>query len=302
VPRTAPIERIRARLAAGAGSAPASLLPRGYQRVGRAVLVRLPSELEEHFPQIGRMYAEELGADCVLAFTGAVAGEFRRPQVRRIYGETSEVVHRELGLRWHLDAQEILWAAGNRAERQRVAELVRPGEKVVDLFAGIGYFALPAALHGRAARVDAVEKNPRAYFYLRWNIEENGLTDRVVPHWGDNREVPLPPGEADRAFLGFLPSALPFLGGAARTLQPGGWVHVHLVVHARPWREEARHAVEDELSRQGIEGDVERIVPVKPYGPGRTHVVVDVRLGGRPGGEPAEGSDSRGPPSSLPRP
>ncbi len=277
--RMAPAERVRARLRAAAGEAVAEAMPDGYQRLGRVLLLRLPESLRPYGPTIGSAWKEELGVATVLAVSGPVAGEYREPQVERLAGTDTETEVVEHGVRWRFDAARLMFAAGNRTERQRAGRLARPGESVVDLFAGIGYFTIPAARAG-AARVVAVEKNPVAVHYLRENVRRNGVADRVEVRPGDNREVPLARGEADRVFLGYLPSAIPWVTRALDLLRPsGGWIHVHLVVDARG---ALRHAADTVEAAVRAGGGVLLAPPqareVKPYGPGRTHAVVDARV------------------------
>jgi tRNA wybutosine-synthesizing protein 2 len=216
----------------------------------------------------------------VLVPSGPIAGEFRIPQVERIAGSDTETEVTEQGIHWRFDAAHIMFAAGNRTERVRAGRLVRPGETVVDLFAGIGYFTLPAAVHGHADRVFAVEKNPVALRYLRENVIRNAAADRVEVVEGDNRLVPLPRGLGDRVFLGYLPSAVEWVPRALETVRPrGGWLHIHLVADARNARDRASQTVDMALKTAGatlLEGL--RVREVKPYGPGRTHVVADAHV------------------------
>jgi tRNA wybutosine-synthesizing protein 2 len=258
----------------------AGRMPAGYQRLGRVLLVRLPPALRPFFPLIGSAWQRELGVSTVLVPYGPIEGEYRVPRLERIAGDTTETEVTEQGVRWRFDAAQIMFAAGNRTERARVGRLVKPGETVVDLFAGIGYFAIPAARLGGARRVLAVEKNPVAVRYLRENVVLNRVGDRVEVVAGDNRTVPLPFGTADRVFLGYLPTSIPWVPRALETVRPeGGWLHVHLVVDAHHARENAAGSVERALLGARAAPTAPLIArEVKPYGPGRTHVVVDVRV------------------------
>jgi tRNA wybutosine-synthesizing protein 2 len=278
--RRPPAERVRDRLRAAAGPTIAGRMPAGYQRLGRVLLVRLPPALRPFFPLIGSAWQRELGVTTVLVPSGPIEGEYRVPRLERIAGEETRTEVIEQGVRWRFDAAEIMFAAGNRGERARVGRLVRPGETVVDLFAGIGYFSIPAARLGRARRVIAVEKNPVAVRYLHENVALNHVADRVEVVAGDNRSVPLPCREADRVFLGYLPSAVPWIPRALETLRPeGGWLHVHLLSDARRARERSVGSVERALLDAGATATEPPVArEVKPYGPGRTHVVVDARV------------------------
>jgi tRNA wybutosine-synthesizing protein 2 len=275
--RRPPAERVRDRLRTVAGPLLASQMPAGYQRLGRVLLVRLPESLRPYYPLVGRAWQEELGVATVLVPRGPIAGEYRVPRVERIAGTETETEVTEYGVRWRFDAASIMFAAGNRTERRRAGRVVRPGETVVDLFAGIGYFTIPAA-RGGAARVTAVEKNPVAADYLTDNVTRNGVRDRVTIVRGDNRTVSIAPAAADRVFLGYLPSAVPWVPRAVELLRPtGGVLHVHLLTGTREALDAAADTVERAVRATG--GEV--LAPaaareVKPYGPGRSHVVVDV--------------------------
>ena len=281
VRRLPPAARVRARLAATLGAARASELPDGYQRLGHVLLVRVPPGLWPHRREVGRAWVEELGVDTVLARTGPVGGELREPHAETIAGDRTETEVVEFGVRWRLDAARLMFAMGNRTERRRVRDLVRPGERIADLFAGIGYFAVPAALVDPSVRVTAVEKNPVAHRYLVENAAANGVAERLTAVLGDNRRAELAPGTFDRQFLGWLPDARPWLGRAVELASPGrAWLHVHFVDDVRTSLAGSAGSVERALAALGRTVDrAASAREVKPYGPGRRHVVVDARLG-----------------------
>lgn len=278
--RRSPAERVRERLRSVAGDAAAEAMPRGYQRLGRVLLLRLPARLAAFGPVIGKAWSEELGVEAVLDHRGPVDGELRRPRLEFLYGADAETEVVEHGTRWRLDASRLMFAAGNRVERLRFARLVRPGEHVADLFAGIGYFTVPAARARPEARFVAVEKNPLAFRYLGENLRRNGVTRRVEAFLGDNRTAPLARLSFHRVLLGYLPSSLPWVPRAVGLLaREAGTVHVHLVVDARGSLTRGAELVTAAVERTGatVLGSP-RPREVKPYGPGRAHVVVDVTV------------------------
>jgi len=150
------------------------LVPSKWERVGDVCVVRLDDALTPHERVIGRAYASVLGVKTVLREVGAIAGEFRRPATRAIFGHDTITTHIENGIRYRLDAAEIMFSSGNEEERIRMAETRCDGETVVDMFAGIGYFSLPLAIYQKPSKVVACEINPRAYSFLVENIALNG--------------------------------------------------------------------------------------------------------------------------------
>ena len=278
-----PAERVRREIASSLGSSVAERLPTGYQRLGRVLILRLPDALRPHFPEIGTAWCAELGVGAVLRRAGETGGEFRLPRFELIAGSDTRTEVVEYGIRYRLDAQQILFARGNRAERHRAGTETRPGEIVADLFAGIGYFTLPAAVTGRAGHVWAVEKNPAAFEFLLENVRQNGVPDRVTCVRGDNREAELPLRTFDRAFLGYLPSSVRWVPRALALLKPeGGTLHVHLVADRREGVSGAEAEVSRAVEQAGASVGAVRSRVVKAYGPGRQHVVVD--LTARPAG------------------
>jgi tRNA wybutosine-synthesizing protein 2 len=280
MPTPGPIERIRGELEERSGPQVAALLPVHYQRIGRVVLVRWPEALRPEFPWLAKELAQAVRSEAVGRLAGPVEGERRLPTVERLLGESLETRVLEDGLRYRFDAARILYSRGNNAERARWARLVRPGEHVVDLFAGIGYFALPAARHGGAAEVIAVEENPVSFGYLTENIARNHLEGIVRPILGDNRTVALPEAAADRVVLGFLPDAVPWVGRAVSLLRAaGGGLHVHLLAGTRDDSGEGVERVRAEVERVGRTIRDAQVRTVKAYGPGRVHLVVDTQVG-----------------------
>jgi tRNA wybutosine-synthesizing protein 2 len=189
-------------------------------------------------------------------------GIMRIPDARVLSGESSVVCHRESGIRYWLDPSKVMFSPGNRQEKARLAGLITKGEQVADMFAGIGYFSLPAALAG--ARVHAMELNPVAFEYLCRNLKENGVQDRVHAECGDCRG--LLTGWYDRILMGHF-DARSMLDQALGHIRPGGTIHLHETGCKAPSLEPAYH---DCLS-------IESVRRVKKVGPHTWHYVLDLR-------------------------
>jgi tRNA wybutosine-synthesizing protein 2 len=192
----------------------------------------------------------------------------RTPDTEVMYGEVGEVYHHEDDLTYILDPQKIMFAQGNRIEKRRMAEIIKTEgktERVADMCAGIGYFTIPMATVG--AFVHAMEINPVAFGYLRRNIVENTLSDRVEASCGDCRDLLF--GIYDRIVIGHF-NAITMLPHALRHVSKGGVIHLHSL-----------GSVEDEIRSQlagaGFSAEI-HVHKVKKYRPHLWHVVQDVMM------------------------
>lgn len=230
--RPTPFAQVLARLPA----ALQPLAPDRWEKLGDVVILRLEQGALPHARQIAAAYADVLGARCVLRDVAGVAGELRERRAEVIYGDDPVTTHLENGVRYRFDASRIMFSSGNLAERGRAIDA--PGETVVDMFAGIGYFSIPLAIRGGPTRVVAIEKNPLSFQYLKENVALNRV-ERVVEPWlGDNRDY-MPEGIADRVLMGYFPGTAKFLPKALALLKPrGGVVHYHDTAHERGWKDE----------------------------------------------------------------
>jgi tRNA (guanine37-N1)-methyltransferase len=112
----------------------------------------------------------------------------------------------------------------------RVASQVEPGEFVVDLFAGVGPFAVLIGKRCPEAKVYAVDLNPEAVELLKVNVRVNGVEGRVFPVCADAREVAKGKlkGVASRVIMNLPETAIDFVDAACSALRPeGGVVHFY---------------------------------------------------------------------------
>ncbi len=265
-----------------------SLLPKGYNVIGDIAIVRIPEKLTEFKREIGEFLLEwEVKARSVACFTG-VTGELRTPTgIEIIAGKNNFVtVHRELGCKFELDISKVLFCLGNHYERMRMIDVVKPSEIVIDMFAGVGQFTIPIAVHSKTERIWTIDKNPHAYSYLLKNIFLNSVENIVIPFWGDSYYIVpnLLSEKADRIIMGFIRGLDPsqrlckdFLPGALKALKKeGGIIHFHEIfpqedVFEKPIEIIREYALAEgrnviEITYQGI---------IKTYAPKIVHVVVD---------------------------
>jgi tRNA wybutosine-synthesizing protein 2 len=264
--------------------------PSSWAVVGSVVLVAFGDAPRRE--EVGEALLDLHGnADTVVA-RGGIDGAHREPDVTVVAGEgDTETVHVEHGTQYGLDLATVMFSPGNKAERARMGDVVAgdvgpavdtgqegPGQ-ALDMFAGVGYFALPMARAG--ARVTAVERNPAAFRYLLENASLNGVTDRLEPYRGDCRDVvgrlaasgPV----ADRVVMGHY-DAPEYLDAALPALRSGGVLHLHAAVpEADLWdRPVGRLEVAADDAGRGVAVLDRRVV--KSHSEGVDHVVLEARI------------------------
>lgn len=251
--------------------------PPSFSLVGDVALVRFDGSASDGYKRDVADALDEIHDVRVVLEDLGIEGETRVPETRHVAGERdtdTETVHRENGFEFVLDPSRTMFSVGNAEERVRMRDSVGEGETVFDMFAGIGYFAVPAAVGG--ASVIAAEKRRVAYEYLVENAERNGVAESLDARHADCRKV-CPAAPVDRVIMGhFDATSGDFLAHALNCVGDEGVLHVHDATHEDA-RDETVRRVEETARSAGyaVETEVRR---VKGYAEGVAHVVVDVRV------------------------
>jgi tRNA wybutosine-synthesizing protein 2 len=252
-------------------------LPRKWELLGDVLLMKIPSELEELKVTIAETYAEGLGAKTVLRDLG-IQGDLREPKVELLYGSDTETTHKENGVLFRLDCARLMFSSGNVDERIRMASIAGKDEVVVDMFAGIGFFSLPMAVHSRPKKIYALELNPTAFQYLQENIKLNNVEDITEPVLGDNRDFDRE-SIADRIVMGYLDDTHLFLPKALDILKDeGGIIHYHEKCPNELLETRPLERVKQEAEKMGYTMELMILKNIKSYAPGVSHVVLDIRV------------------------
>lgn len=259
-------------------------VPRAIDFVGDIAIVEIPSELSRYKKEIGEaiLQAHKV-TKTVLAKSGAVEGVYRTREFELIAGiNKTATVYREYGNVYHVDVAKAYFSPRLSSEHNRVAQSVKEGETVVDLFAGVGPFAVPIAKNLKDVLVYAVDINPDAVELLKKNILANRAEQQIIPVLDDARQVVKEQlvGKADRVIMNLPETALDFVDVACEALKPeGGIIHYYsFVKNSNPLT-----VAKDELTKAVTKNGrrVEKFVltkTVREVSPYTWQVVVDTKI------------------------
>ncbi|WP_277554220.1 class I SAM-dependent methyltransferase [Halobaculum limi] len=247
-----------------------------YERLGDVVII------DEDDPDRAREIADaivesDVPCETVVNRASKVSGEFRVREWDVLYGDDTETVHREYGHEFALDIAEVYFSPRLATERHRVTEQVNDGERVVDMFAGVGPFAIPMAARG--GDVLACDVNPAAIRYLRENAERNGVAERITLLEGDVRETTADyDGWADRVVMNLPHSADDFLDTAVRLASDDCVLHLYDIQHEDDPFGPGERAIREAAEPAGYEVEVLTRHEVRSYAPHELNVCLDVRI------------------------
>ena len=252
------------------------LIPRGWFILGAVIVVKIHPELTSYEHHIGQALLDYYPRCCTVLADDGISGPFREPVRRIIAGNQTQTVHKENKVIFNLDASLVMFSPGNLRERIRMSRFGK-GEYVVDMFAGIGYFTLPMAVHSRPRKIMAIELNPNAYHYLCQNIRQNHVEEIVEPVLGDCAKV-TPEGFADRVVMGMVQVTDQYLQKGISALRPGGILHYHQTIASRMYPAAAIRDVTQAAAALGCRAEILNYALVKKYSPGVVHAVIDARI------------------------
>lgn len=94
---------------------------------------------------------------------------------------------KENGCTFTFDFSTVYWNSRLSKEHERVVEFLKRKEVVLDVFAGVGPFAIPAA-QNKGCTVHANDLNPHSFKYLKENARKNHVSHLLTAYNQDGRE------------------------------------------------------------------------------------------------------------------
>jgi tRNA (guanine37-N1)-methyltransferase len=231
-------------------------LPRAIEFVGDIAILEIPPELDEYRKVVGEAVLElHKNVRTVLAKAGAVGGVHRVREFDVIAGEPkTETIHKEHGCQFHVDLAKAYFSARLSYEHKRVASLVKNGETIIDMFAGVGPFSVLIAKTRERVKIYAIDVNPDAVELLKENVRLNRVEGKVYPLLGNARKVieERLVGIAERIIMNLPERAIEFVDVACKALKSeGGVIHLYSFINASKTLENVKFRFMENVEKSG---------------------------------------------------
>ncbi|MDD5416541.1 MAG: methyltransferase [Candidatus Aenigmarchaeota archaeon] len=209
----------------------------------------------------------------VLHKCGERTGTYRLHPCKLIIGDkNTEVIHKENGYSIKLDPLKVYFSPREATERERIAKMVKSGERVLIMFSGASPYAFAIKKKHSDVYVTCVEINPYAVGYANKSVKLNKM-NRIKNICADVRKVKL--GKFDRIIMPLPETAIKFLDSAYHFAKPGATIHVYTFNNSH---NAANHEIANICEMFNIKCQVVGEQKVLPYAPGLYKFRVDLKV------------------------
>jgi tRNA (guanine37-N1)-methyltransferase len=259
-------------------------LPKAFDVIGDIAILEVPPELKPYETIIGQaMLSTHKNIRTVLAKASAISGAYRTREFTLIAGEhKTQTVHHEFGCKYYVDLAKVYFSPRLSHERERVASLVKSGETVVDLFAGVGPFSVLMAKANPNVQIYAVDLNPDAVALLRINVRINRVENRVHTILGDARQLAATKlkNTADMVIMNLPETAIEFVETACQAIKlKGGIIHFYAFIREPDSTENLKARFTEAIVKNGRKVEAflyaKKIRETAPY---ESQVVLDAKI------------------------
>lgn len=252
-------------------------LPSSWDVVGEIILVKLSDDILPFKLKVANALIDTHLSIRSVYRVIKISGNCRVRELEHIGGVKSTVTTvKEFGINIHLDVAKVYYSPRLATERWRLAQQVREGERVFDMFAGIGPFSLVISRHANPASIHSIDINPEAIRYMKKNIELNRIRNMKF-HLGDAAVICPVLSERygfDRIIMNLPHCSVDFLPNALACSKKGTTIHLYVIDE----RDRIDDIVNNCILKTGSFGyslsEKERVT-VRSYSPVQINVCID---------------------------
>lgn len=247
-----------------------------FDTIGDVVILEIPEDLQDKKLKIGEAALKFTKRKAIYMKKSAVKGTTRVRELEFLAGvDDSVTIHKEHGARLKLDVRKVYFSPRLATERKRVMESIADGERILDMFCGIGPFPIVIAKN-RNVDITAVDINDEAIKYLDENIKLNKLKGSIKTYCGDVREVSESfNSKFDRIIMNLPGLAYTFLDVAFDLIEENGIINYYEFSDSY---EQGIERLNDAAAKSGKEVKIINCRKVKSTSPGEWHVAIDGKI------------------------
>jgi tRNA (guanine37-N1)-methyltransferase len=276
----------------------AQLMYHAYDIIGDVAIVKVPNKLDDYERLVGEAFHQARpDLKAVFRVIGKTEEIERTRKLRLIWSKLSpsnmgeaelenlaRTVYREYGCRFIVDVRKVFFTPRLSHERMTIARQVRPGEVIVNMFGGIGTYAIIIAKTCPGVdKIYTVDISPISHELAKENVNINKCWEKVIPILGDARTVCRDQlkGTCSRAIMPLPEQATSYLDSAIEALKEGieCVVNFYCEISGKHVEIEVHRVVDETKSRIGDCGakrsDAVRWRIVREVGTRRYHIAVD---------------------------
>jgi len=252
-------------------------LPTSYDVVGDILLIKLPQHLLNYQHKIGKSLLKSdknIRTVCVIE---PVAGEFRTRNIKIIAGVKRTITtHKEYGLTFDVDIKKSYFSSRLATERKRIANLVKPNEIIVDMFAGVAPFSIMIAKYAHPKMIYAIDKNKDAATLAKKNIIRNNVLDKIDSIHADAKDIHLHVKQkADRIIMNLPFSAYMFFSYALKIAKPHAIIHYYDILKDKEVQDRI-NKLKKRAKERGYALSKVDVKKIKTYAPREFYIGMDI--------------------------
>jgi len=252
-----------------------------FDQIGNIIILRVPDSLLPKRKIIGEVLLDKVKtAKSIYCQSSPVEGDYRIRKLELLAGDDkTETEYKEHGCRFIVDVEKTFFSPRLSTERERIAELIKEGETIINMFGGVGMFSIVAAKK-KKCHVYNIDINPDAARLCTKNIQLNKLKGTIESIEGDAAKVIeeklLETG--DRVLMLLPERSDEFLGNAIRAAKKNAIIHYYCHIHAEKKGLVSSLAPQHFLEVVNVKSEVLGAKIVRPVGPRFYQAVVDAAI------------------------
>ncbi|NIM47457.1 MAG: methyltransferase [Candidatus Aenigmarchaeota archaeon] len=200
---------------------------------------------------------------------------FRLYPCKLLVGEkNTEVIHKEHNYLIKVDPQKVYFSPREGTERQRIANMVKSGERILVMFSGAAPYAIAIGKKHPDCKITCIEINVKGIEYSEKNVRLNKLHNikNICADVRDIRNI----GKFDRIIMPLVERAIEYLDVAFLHSKKGTIIHLYGL--SKNDFKELEEKVKKKAGIFNIKYKIIKRQKVLPYAPRIMKVRLDIKI------------------------